>query len=425
MSLTLLMLFLVMMVFGIPLAVAMGISSVAVLFMYTDIPLNLMTQSMFSSMNSFIMVAVPLFILSGILMDEGGVADKIFRFANALLGWSRGGLGNVTIFSSVIFAGMSGSSVADVASVGRISISAMTKNGYPLGYATALALITSMLATIIPPSILMVIAASVANVSIGQVLFAGIIPGLLIAVIFMLYNYYVCRKNNYGAMLKFSARELRVEFMNAIPALLAPVILLGGMLSGHFTPTEAAGIAVLYTLAVSIFVYRSIKWRQLPEIFIRTVRLTGTILFIAVTAKPAGWIFEYDGLPGQVATAIGNITQDPMMIMLIIYVFFVIVGMFMDATAAIYIVTPILLPTVLKVGIDPVYFIVFMVITLAFGLVTPPVGVCLYAAVNMTGLKFEEIVKVSMPWIIITAVALLIFILFPQLITVPVKWFFA
>ena len=425
MSLALLALFLGMMVFGIPLAVAMGISSVVVLFAYTDIPFNLMTQSMFSSMNSFIMVAVPLFILSGILMDEGGVADKIFRFANALLGWSRGGLGNVTVFSSVIFAGMSGSSVADVASVGRISISAMTKNGYPLGYATALALTTSMLATIIPPSILMVIAASVANVSIGQVLFAGIIPGVLIAVIFMLYNYYICRKNNYGTMLKFSARELRVEFMNAIPALLTPIILLGGMLSGHFTPTEAAGIAVLYTLAVSIFVYKSIKWRQLPEIFIRTVKLTGTILFIAVTAKPAGWIFEYDGLPGQVATAIGNVTQNPMLIMLIIYVFFVIVGMFMDATAAIYIVTPILLPTILKVGIDPVYFIVFMVITLAFGLVTPPVGVCLYAAVNMTGLKFEEIVKASVPWMLITALALIVFILFPQLITVPVKWFFA
>lgn len=425
MSLALLALFLGMMVFGIPLAVAMGISSVVVLFAYTDIPLNLMTQSMFSSMNSFIMVAVPLFILSGILMDEGGVADKIFRFANALLGWSRGGLGNVTVFSSVIFAGMSGSSVADVASVGRISISAMTKNGYPLGYATALALTTSMLATIIPPSILMVIAASVANVSIGQVLFAGIIPGVLIAVMFMLYNYYICRKNNYGTMLKFSARELRVEFMNAIPALLTPIILLGGMLSGHFTPTEAAGIAVLYTLAVSIFVYKSIKWRQLPEIFIRTVKLTGTILFIAVTAKPAGWIFEYDGLPGQVATAIGNVTQNPMLIMLIIYVFFVIVGMFMDATAAIYIVTPILLPTILKVGIDPVYFIVFMVITLAFGLVTPPVGVCLYAAVNMTGLKFEEIVKASVPWMLITALALIVFILFPQLITVPVKWFFA
>ncbi len=423
MSLTLLVLFSVLMILGIPLAVSLGIASVLVMLIYTDIPLNLITQSMFSSMNSFIMVAVPLFILSGIIMDEGGVADKIFRFANALLGWSRGGLGNVTIFSSIIFAGMSGSSVADVASVGRISISAMTKNNYPVGYATALALITSMLATIIPPSILMVIAASVANISIGQALFAGIIPGVVISAVFMIFNYAVCKKNNYGTVVRFNYRFLFRVFIQAIPALLAPMILLGGMLTGYFTPTEAAAIAVLYTLIISLFVYRNIKIGQLPEIFYRTAKMTGTILFIAVTAKPAGWIFEYDGLPAQVAAAIGGITQDPTMIMLIVYGFFILVGMFMDATAAIYIVTPILLPTVKAVGIDPVYFIVFMVITLAFGLVTPPVGVCLYAACNMTGLKFEAIVKETMPWIIITAVALLIFVLFPQLITVPIKWF--
>ena len=424
MSLALLAMFLTLMVLGVPLASALGIASVFVLLFYTDIPLHLITQSMFSSMNSFIMVAVPLFILSGILMDEGGVADRIFRFANSFLGWSKGGLGNVTIFSSVIFAGMSGSSVADVASVGKISVSAMTKNNYPVGYATALALITSMLATVIPPSILMVIAASVANVSIGKALFAGVIPGLIIAAVFMVYNYFVCRKKGYGIVVKFNAKALVTEFAQAIPALLAPVILLGGMLSGYFTPTEAAAIAVLYTLIVSLFVYRNIQAGQLPEIFFRTAKLTGTILFIAVTAKPAGWIFEYDGLPGRVAAAIGSITHDPMLIMLIIYAFFILVGMFMDATAAIYIVTPILLPTIKAVGIDPVYFVVFMVITLAFGLVTPPVGVCLYAACNMTGLKFEEIVKASMPWMIITAVALVMFTVFPQLITEPVKWFF-
>lgn len=424
MSVALLFAFVVLMIFGVPLASALGISSVFVLYFYSDIPLHLITQSMFSSMNSFMMVAVPLFILSGIIMDEGGVADRIFRFANALLGWSRGGLGNVTVFSSIIFAGMSGSSVADVASVGKISISAMTKNKYPLGYATALALITSMLATIIPPSILMVIAASVANVSIGQALFAGVVPGVLISAVFMMYNYYMCRKNNYGTVVKFDIRLLANEFAQAIPALMAPAILLGGMLSGYFTPTEAAGIAVLYTLLVALFIYRSIKFSQLPEILFRTTKLTGTILFIAVTAKPAGWIFEYDGLPGRVAEAIGGLTQDPTMIMLIVYGFFIMVGMFMDATAAIYIVTPILLPTVKAVGIDPVYFIVFMVIALAFGLVTPPVGVCLYAACNMTGLKFEEVVKASVPWMTITGLALVIFVLFPALITEPVKWFF-
>ena len=424
MSIALIIIFLVLVFFGTPLAVSLGIASVATLAIFTDIPLSLIIQSMFSSMNSFLMVAVPLFILAGILMDEGKVAEKIFNFANSLVGWSHGGLGNVTVLSSIIFAGMSGSSVADVASVGKISINAMRKNGYPTEYATSLALITSMLATIIPPSILMVIAGSVANISIGQALVAGIVPGLLVAGVFMSYNYYYCRKNHIGTKVEFSLKNLAKQFTIAIPALMVPIILLGGMLSGYFTPTEAAGIAVLYTFIVSLFIYKSINYRQLPNILFRTAKITGTILFIAVTAKPAGWIFEFDGLPVHVATAIGNLTNSPLLIMLILYVFLVLVGMFMDATAAIYILVPILLPTVIAVGIDPIFFIVFMVITLAFGLVTPPVGVCLYAACNITGLKLETLIKHSMPWILITAVTLLIFIIFPGIVTVPIGWFF-
>ncbi|MEW6264063.1 MAG: TRAP transporter large permease [Thermodesulfobacteriota bacterium] len=424
MSLTLLAVFMGLMAAGVPLAIGLGIASVASLVIFTDIPVSLIIQSMYSSMNSFVMVAVPLFILTGILMDEGGVAEKIFNFANALVGWSHGGLGNVTVLSSVIFAGMSGSSVADVASVGRISISAMSKNGYPLGYASALAVITSVLATIIPPSILMVIAGSVANISIGQALFAGVVPGVIVSAVFMLYNYYYCRKNRTGVKVRFDLKNLGKQFVVAIPALLVPVILLGGMLSGWFTPTEAAAIAVLYTLIISLFVYRSIKFRQLPKIFFQTAKMTGTILFIAVTAKPAGWIFEYDGLPAKVAAAIGGLTQDPLTIMLILYAFLVLVGMFMDATAAIYILVPILLPTVVSVHIDPVFFVVFLVITLALGLVTPPVGVCLYAATSVSGLRLETLIMNTVPWLIIMAITLLLLIIFPWIITGPIAWFF-
>lgn len=425
MSLALLGIFLVLMIFGVPLAISLGIASVATLMIFTDIPSNLIIQSMFSSMNSFLMVAVPLFILAGILMDEGGVAEKIFNFANSLVGWMPGGLGNVTIVSSVIFAGMSGSSVADVASVGKISVSAMEKHKYPTDYATALAVITSMLATIIPPSILMVVAASVANVSIGQALFAGIIPGFIIALVFIIYNSLYCKKNNIGVKEAFSANKLVKQFIVAIPALLVPVILLGGMLSGYFTTTEAAGIAVIYTLIVSLLVYKNIRIQKIPNILFRAAKTTGTILFIAVTAKPASWIFEYDGLPVTVAKLLGDLTTSPLMIMLLLFVFLVLVGMFMDATAAIYILVPILLPTITAVGINPVFFVVFLVIMLAFGLVTPPVGVCLYAASNITGIKLERLVKSSIPWLIITAATILIFVLFPSLITIPMKWFAA
>ncbi|MGG3563136.1 TRAP transporter large permease [Neobacillus rhizosphaerae] len=423
MSIFLLILFFILMFIGIPIAASLGISVVATILLYTDVPISIVTQSMYSSMNSFIMVAVPLFILAGIIMDEGGVAEKIFDFARSAVGWMTGGLGHVNILAGLIFAGMAGSSVADIASIGRITISAMTKNKYPLEYASALTLITSMLATIIPPSILMVVAASTAGVSIGAALVGGLVPGVLIAIIFMCYNFYYSKKHGYGVRQKFEWSVFRKEFVHAIPALLAPVILLAGILSGVFTPTEAAAIAVLYTLVVALFVYKGLTFRKLPNIFFRTANLTGTILFIAVTAKAASWVFEYDGLPSKIATFIGGISDSPLIIMLLLFVFFIIVGMFMDATAAIFILVPILMPTVLAVGIDPVFFVVFLVILLSVGLVTPPVGVCLYATCNITGLKIEKLSKATLPWILVTFAVLLVFVFIPQIITAPISWF--
>jgi tripartite ATP-independent transporter DctM subunit len=423
MSILLLVIFVVLMIVGVPLAISLGMATVCALLFFTDIPLSLVSQSMYSSMNSFIMVAVPLFILAGMLMDEGGVAEKIFNFARGLVGWMPGGLGHVAIVANVIFAGMSGSSVAEVASIGNISIKAMTRNKYPLGYATALSLSTSMLATIIPPSILMVIAASVANVSIGQALVGGLIPGIIIAVLFMVFNYYYSTKHQYGVREKFNPSLLKKSFIEAVPALLVPVILLGGILSGIFTPTESAGIAVLYTLLISLFLYRTISFKQLPGIFFKTAKMTGTILFIAVTAKPASMIFELDGLPARVASLISSISTGPIGIMLILLVFFILVGMFMDATAAIFILIPILMPAVVAVGVNPVFFIVFTVIILSFGLITPPVGVCLYAACNITGLKMEEVTRATMPWMIVTVAIMILFAIFPSLITGPLQWF--
>ncbi|MGJ9384220.1 TRAP transporter large permease [Salipaludibacillus sp. CF4.18] len=423
MSIFLLLSFLVLMILGIPIAISLGLSVGITVLFFTDVPLSIVIQSMYSSMNSFIMVAVPLFILAGIIMDEGKIAESIFSFAKSLVGWLTGGLGHVNILASLIFSGMAGSSVADVVSTGRITINAMTRSGYPIQYAASLSLVSSMLATIIPPSILMVVAASIAGVSISAALIGGLVPGLIIAFLLMVYNYFYCKKKNIGVHQKFSFKLLMKEFINAFPALLAPVILLGGILSGFFTPTEAAAIAVLYTLIISIFVYKGIKIKQLPSIFYRTASLTGTILFIAVTAKPASWLFEYDGLPSRLATSITEFSESPLVILLILFVFLIVVGMFMDATAAIFILVPILMPTILVVGIDPVFFVILMVILLSFGLITPPIGVCLYAVCNITGLKMEDLTKGVTPLILATLGILLIFILFPQLITVPLGWF--
>lgn len=424
MSITLLVIFLVLMFLGVPIAVSLGAASVICIVTMSDLPLSMAAQSMFTSMNSFIMVAVPLFILCGSLMDEGGVADKIYDLAESMVGWIFGGLGHVSVVVNMLFAGMSGSSVAAIASIGKMSINALEKKGYPKDYATAINLSGSMLASVIPPSILMINAAATANVSIGQALLAGLIPGIIIGLVFMIYNYLYCKKHGIGDRTPFNGKNLGKAFVSAIPALLTPVILLGGVYTGFYTPTEGAAIAVVYTILVSIYIYKNLKWSDIPRIICKNARSTGTILFVAIAAKPASLIFELDGLPSAVANMITGISDNRIVIMFVLYAFLICVGMFMDATAAIFILVPILLPAVQAVGVSPLFFVVFLVITLSFGLITPPVGVCLYAAQNVTGLELEKIIKASVPWILLIAIALCIFIIFPGIITGPVGLIF-
>lgn len=424
MSLGIMLLFMILMFLGVPIAVSLGAASVLCMAAMTQMPLSMATQSMLTAMNSFIMVAVPLFILCGSLMDEGGIADRIYDLAEASVGWIYGGLGHVSVVVNMLFAGMSGSSVAAIASIGKMSINALEKKGYPKDYATAINLSGSMLASVIPPSILMINAAATGNVSIGQALLAGFIPGLIIGLIFMIYNYLYCKKNGIGDRIPFESKKLGRAFVRAIPALLTPVILLGGVYTGIYTPTEGAAIAVVYTCFVSIYVFKNLRWRDIPRIMIKNARSTGTILFVAIAAKPASVLFELDGLPSTVARMIAGISSNRVVILMVLYLFLIVVGMFMDATAAIFILVPILLPAVQAVGVSPLFFVVFLVITLSFGLITPPVGVCLYAAENVTGLPLEKIIKASVPWILLIAISLVIFILFPQIIEVPVALVF-
>ena len=424
MSAAIILLFLILMFLGVPIATSLGLASVIVMATKSTLPLNMAAQSMFTAMNSFIMVAVPLFILCGSLMDEGGIADRIYDLAEALVGWIYGGLGHVSVVVNMLFAGMSGSSVAAMASIGKMSINALEKKGYPKDYATAINLSGSMLASVIPPSILMINAAATGNVSIGQALLAGLIPGIIIGIIFMVYNYFYCRRHGIGDRVKFSGKKLGKAFVRAIPALLTPIILLGGVYTGVYTPTEGAAIAVVYTMIVSVYVFKTLKWTDMPRIIIKNARSTGTILFVAIAAKPASVLFEIDGLPSRVAQGIAGISDNRIVILFVLYAFLIVVGMFMDATAAIFILVPILLPACQAVGVSPLFFTVFLVITLSFGLITPPVGVCLYAAENVTGLPLERIIKASIPWILLIAVSLCIFILFPQIIEAPVALVF-
>ena len=421
MSLVILGVFLVLMFLGIPVAISLGMASLGAIMVYGVSTVASAVKLMYSSMNSFTMVAVPLFFLAGVLMDKGGVAEQIFAFCEDVVGWIHGGLGHVNILTSILFAGMSGSSVADVASIGALCANAMIRSGYPAPYAWGTTLASSMLASVIPPSILMVVAASVAQISMGQALFAGVIPGVILGVVMMVYNYFYCKKHGIGHRIPFSGGRLRKSFKKALPALMVPIILLGGMYTGYFTSTEAAAICVLYTLLVSMFIYKKLTFKDLPGIFMSVAKSTGTVLFVAITAKPAGQLFTLDGFPAQVASAITGLSQNATVVMALIFLLLCVIGMFMDATAAIYIFVPILLPTAVSVGVSPLFF---MVIALSFGLITPPVGVCLYAACNVSGMSMEKISKGLIPWLIVLVLCLFVFILFPNLITYPISLLF-
>ncbi len=421
MSIALLLLFLGLSALGVPLAVALGLASVAAIMMFTSTPIDLLSQSMFSAMNSFLLVAVPLFILVGHFMERGRVAERIFDFAEAIVGWMPGGLGHVNVVSSVIFGGISGSSVADIASVGAIEIKAMERHGFPKGYAVGMTLVTSTLSSIIPPSILVVIAGSIANVSIGTLLVAGLIPGLFIAFVFMVFNHFYAVHYGYNPPSPFNLRLVVTTGLRAILPMLTPVILLGGIVNGFFTPTEAAAIAVVYTMFLSVIVYRTIPLAEIWNIFVETARASGTILFIAATAKLAAWVFAFDGLPVQVAEFLSSISTGPTMALFLVFLFLIVVGMFMDAIAAMFILIPVLLPPALKMGIDPMHFLIVTVITLTLGLVTPPVGVCLYAVAQVSKMSIEEVIRGSMVPILILTGAILALVLFPVLTLGPIR----
>jgi C4-dicarboxylate transporter DctM subunit len=421
MSIFLLVLFLVLSALGVPLAVSLGLSSIAAILIYTSTPLDLLSQSMFSAMNSFLLVAVPLFILVGVLMERGRVAERLFDFAEALVGWLPGGLGHVNVASSVIFGGVSGSSVADIASIGAIEINAMQRHGFPKGYAVGMTLVTSTLSSIIPPSILIVIAGSIANVSIGTLLIAGLVPGLFLAFMFMVFNHFYSVYHGYNPPKPFNVRLVVTTGIAAILPMLTPVILLVGIVDGYFTPTEAAAIAVLYTMFLSIVLYRTIRPKELPSIFIETARTTGTILFIAATAKLAAWVFTYDGLPQQVAEFLGSISTGPTMALFLIFLFLIVIGMFMDAIAAMFILIPVLMPPAIQLGIDPMHFLIVTVITLTLGLITPPVGVCLFAVAQVAKMSIEDVIKGSILPISIMMAAILALVLFPVLTLGPIR----
>jgi len=382
--------FLVCFFMGIPLALVMGITGIVVLIAM-GVPLELVAQRMFTGIDSFPLMAVPFFILAGDLMNRGGTTIRIIGFANSLVGHIRGGLAHACVVANMIF--------ADASAIGSIMIPSMEKNGYDLDFSAALNSVAATIGPIIPPSIIMVIYGVSVNVSVGGLFAAGFVPGILMGLALMIVVSRISKKRNYTMSEGFSGKKVAVEFKSSIWALLAPVIILGGILGGIFTPTEAAAVAVIYSFFVGKFIFREIAWKDLPGILFQSGITTGAILLIISLANVFAWVIAANQIPVKLSALFLSATSNPYVFLLIVNILLLIVGMFMETGAAIILLAPILAPIAVKLGVHPLHFGFMMVLNLAIGMATPPVGVCLFVSCGITGLSLEKVSAAAMRFV--------------------------
>ncbi|SET08097.1 C4-dicarboxylate transporter, DctM subunit [Natronincola peptidivorans] len=415
MALVLFGIFTGLLLLNIPIAISLGLSTILSLIIF-DFPLSMFPQIMYASIGKFTLLAIPFFILAGIIMEYAGISKRLIKFANVLVGHFRGGLAIVTVIVACFFAAISGSGPATVAALGAILIPAMVNAGYDKGMSSALIASAGGIGIVIPPSIAFVVYGVLAEVSIGRLFVAGIIPGLLMGIALILASYYVMRNNeNLITYPKATTKEIFMAFKDAFWGILSPVIILGGIYGGFVTPTEAAGVAVVYGLFVGLFIYKEIKIKDLGELLVKASISSATVLFIIANASVFAWLLTTGRIATDMANALMGLTSSTIGILLIMNVIFIIAGCFIDAISAYYILVPILLPVIRTLGIDPVVFGVFMTVNLAIGLATPPVGINLYVACNISKLSLQEISKKVLPFIVASIIVLLMITFIPQL----------
>ncbi|USG67366.1 TRAP transporter large permease subunit [Brevibacillus ruminantium] len=414
---------LAVMALGMPIAFALLFSGVA-LMVYMDIfDSQIIAQNLINGADNFPLMAIPFFILAGELMNAGGISKRIIAFALALVGHIRGGLGYVAIMGSILFAGLSGSAVADTAALGAILIPMMVKAGYDRNRSTGLIAAGGIIAPIIPPSIPMIIFGVTSGVSITKLFMAGIVPGLMIGIGLMVTWKLVVRKGQFDVYPRKSRREILDATKGAVWALILPVIIVGGLRGGVFTPTEAAVVAAFYALFVGVVVYRELKIEKLYSILVASAKTTSVVMFLAAAAMVSAWLITVANIPVLLTDMLGPLIESPLLLLIVINVIVLMVGTAMDLTPTILILTPVLMPIIIKAGIDPIYFGVLFILNNCIGLLTPPVGTVLNVACGVGKIGMEDIMKGIWPFLLVEILILFLLILFPSLVTVPLQWF--
>ncbi|MED3761006.1 TRAP transporter large permease subunit [Peribacillus frigoritolerans] len=408
---------------GIPIAFALLVSSVVLMYFLGIFDSQIIAQNLISGADNFPLMAIPFFMLAGEAMNRGGLSRRIVEMAMNLVGHIKGGLGYVAIIASVLFASLSGSAVADTAALGAILIPMMVKSGYDVNRSSGLIASGGIIAPIIPPSIGFIIFGVASGVSITKLFMAGIVPGILLAVGLTVTWAIVARKDKVAVNPRASAKEILTSLRQGIWALFLPVIIIGGLKFGLFTPTEAAVVAAVYAIFVGLVIYREMKVKDLYEVFVHAGKMTSVVMFLVAAALVSSWLITVADLPGQVIGLLEPFMDHPLLLLVMINLLVIVVGTAMDMTPTILILTPVLMPLVVAAGIDPVYFGVLFILNNAIGLLTPPVGTVLNVMCGISKISMEDIMKGIWPFLLVEVIVLILLILFPSLVLVPLEWF--
>jgi C4-dicarboxylate transporter DctM subunit len=413
-------LFGVFLLMKIPIPFSLALSGMLTLILVTGRPVLVVVQRMATSMESFSLLAIPLFILAGEIINKSGAGERLVRFANMLVGHVTGGLAHSNILASMFFGGISGSASADTAAIGSILIPAMSKSGYSKEFATAVTITSSPIGNLIPPSITLVIYGWLAGVQVSRLFVAGIVPGILVGFMLMGLAYVLSKKHNYGTHQDFNLKELWRSFLDAMPALVLPVIILGGMFSGIFTATEAAAVAVVYSLFISLFIYRKPGLADLPGVFVRSCKLSGGVVLLIAMTGGFGWIMSIEKIPIHLSQFFLAITPNSLFFLFSVIAISLLVGCFLTPTSALVLLVPVLFPVAQNFGVDPLHFGMVLVSALVIGHVTPPVGLCLYIGSSISGIPVTKLIKPIMPFFGVLLLLSVLVALFPGLVlTLP------